>query len=56
LRPLVRSDQRTRDLQRFVAAFDNEHTVNIEPQLRELRGPHVRYARPTWTREGRQGV
>jgi pimeloyl-ACP methyl ester carboxylesterase len=39
LRPLVRSDQRTRDLQRFVAAFDNKHTVNIEPQLRELRAP-----------------
>src|SRR6202162_2034876 len=39
LRPLVRSDQRTRDLQRFVAAFDNKHTVNIEPQLRELWAP-----------------
>jgi pimeloyl-ACP methyl ester carboxylesterase len=39
LRPLVRSDQRTRDLQRFVAAFYNKHTVNIEPQLREFRAP-----------------
>jgi pimeloyl-ACP methyl ester carboxylesterase len=39
LRPLVQSDQRTRDLQRFVAAFDNKHTVNIEPQLRTLRAP-----------------
>src|SRR3984893_15861913 len=39
LRPLVRSDQRTRDLQRFVAAFDNKHTVNIEPQLREMGAP-----------------
>jgi pimeloyl-ACP methyl ester carboxylesterase len=39
LRPLVRSDQRTRDLQRFIAAFDNKHTVNIEPQLRELQAP-----------------
>ena len=39
LRPLVRSHQRTRDLQRFVAAFDNKHTVNIEPLLRALRAP-----------------
>ena len=35
----MQSDQRTRDLQRFVAAFDNKHTVNIEPQLRTLRAP-----------------
>jgi pimeloyl-ACP methyl ester carboxylesterase len=39
LRPLVRSEQRTRDLQRFVAAFDHKHTVVIEPQLRQLRAP-----------------
>src|SRR6185369_15708937 len=26
LRPLVRTEQRTRDLQRFLAAFDNKHT------------------------------
>jgi pimeloyl-ACP methyl ester carboxylesterase len=39
LRPLVRSDQRTRDLQRFVAAFDHKHTVIIEPQLRKFRAP-----------------
>ena len=26
LRPLVRTDERTRDLQRFVVAFDNKHT------------------------------
>jgi pimeloyl-ACP methyl ester carboxylesterase len=39
LRPLVRSEQRTRDMQRFVEAFDNEHTRRIEPQLRELRAP-----------------
>jgi pimeloyl-ACP methyl ester carboxylesterase len=39
LRPLVRSEQRTRDLQRFVAAFDHKHTVIIEPQLRKLRAP-----------------
>jgi pimeloyl-ACP methyl ester carboxylesterase len=39
LRPLVRSDQRTHDVQRFVAAFDHHHTVAIEPQLRQLRAP-----------------
>src|SRR5258706_1601766 len=39
LRPLVRSEQRTRDVQRFVEAFDNEHTRRVEPQLRELRAP-----------------
>jgi pimeloyl-ACP methyl ester carboxylesterase len=37
LRPLVRTEQRTRDLQRFVVAFDNKHTRVIEPQLRELQ-------------------
>ena len=35
----MRSEQRTHDLQRFVAAFDNKHTVNIEPRLRQLRAP-----------------
>jgi pimeloyl-ACP methyl ester carboxylesterase len=39
LRPLVRTERRTRDLQRFVVAFDNKHTRAIEPQLRELRAP-----------------
>jgi hypothetical protein len=39
LRPLVRSEQRTRDLQRFVAAFDHKHTVVIEPRLRKLLAP-----------------
>ena len=39
LRPLVRSEQRTRDLQRFVVAFDNKHTRVIEPQLRKLQAP-----------------
>jgi pimeloyl-ACP methyl ester carboxylesterase len=36
LRPLVRSEQRTRDLQRFIVAFDNSLTRVIEPQLRKL--------------------
>jgi pimeloyl-ACP methyl ester carboxylesterase len=39
LRPLVRSEQRTRDLQRFLAAFDNSHTVAIQDQLKSLQAP-----------------
>jgi pimeloyl-ACP methyl ester carboxylesterase len=39
LRPLVRTEQRTRDVQRFVEAFDNKYTRAIEPQLRTLRAP-----------------
>src|ERR1700726_272506 len=39
LRPHVRSAQRTRDLARFVGAFDNKHTLAIEPQLRQLQAP-----------------
>src|ERR1700751_1288921 len=39
LRPLVRSEQRTRDLQRFVMAFDNKHTRVIKPQLYQLQAP-----------------
>src|ERR1700720_4622936 len=39
LRPLVRTEQRIHDVQRFVEAFDNKHTRAIEPQLRALRAP-----------------
>jgi pimeloyl-ACP methyl ester carboxylesterase len=39
LRPFVASEQRTRDLQRFLAAFDNKHTLAIEPQLKKLKAP-----------------
>ena len=39
LQPHVRTEQRTGDLQRFVAAFDNKHTVSIEPRLRQLKAP-----------------
>jgi pimeloyl-ACP methyl ester carboxylesterase len=39
LQPLVRTAQRTRDLQRFLAAFDNMHTRAIEPRLRALKVP-----------------
>ena len=39
LRPFVRTEQRTRDLQRFLAAFDNQHTVAIEARLKTLKAP-----------------
>jgi pimeloyl-ACP methyl ester carboxylesterase len=39
LRPLVRTEQRTRDLQRFLAAFDNKHTLAIEGRLKTLKAP-----------------
>lgn len=39
LRPLVRTEQRTRDLQRFLAAFDNKHTLAVESRLKMLRAP-----------------
>jgi pimeloyl-ACP methyl ester carboxylesterase len=37
LQPLVRTEQRTRDLQRFLAAFDNKHTLAIEARLKTLQ-------------------
>jgi pimeloyl-ACP methyl ester carboxylesterase len=39
LRPFVRSERRTRDLQRFLAAFDNSHTVAIQDKLKSLLAP-----------------
>jgi pimeloyl-ACP methyl ester carboxylesterase len=39
LRPLVRTEQRTRDFQRFLAAFDNRHTLAVEAQLKTLTAP-----------------
>ena len=36
LRPLVRTEQGTRDLQRFLAAFDNAHTRAVEARLKTL--------------------
>ncbi len=39
LRPLIRTAQRTRDLQRFLAAFDNQHTLAIEARLKTLKAP-----------------
>jgi len=37
--PLVRSEQHTRDFQRFLAAFDNKHTLAIEDRLKTLQAP-----------------
>lgn len=37
LRPFLASKHRTRDLERFVEAFDNKHTVAIEPKLKTLK-------------------
>jgi pimeloyl-ACP methyl ester carboxylesterase len=39
LRPFLRSEQRLRDLERFLAAFDCRHTLAVEPQLRQLQAP-----------------
>jgi len=39
LRPHVASPQRTRDLERFLAAFDSAQTVAIEKELRTLQAP-----------------
>ena len=39
LRPFVRSEQRIRDLERFVLAFDNKHTLAVESRLRQLQAP-----------------
>jgi pimeloyl-ACP methyl ester carboxylesterase len=39
LRPLVRSKQHTRNMERFVNAFDCRHTVQIEKQLRLVQAP-----------------
>jgi pimeloyl-ACP methyl ester carboxylesterase len=39
LRPHVSSPQRTRDLERFLAAFDCAQTLAIESQLRKLQTP-----------------
>lgn len=39
LHPLTSTEQRTRDFQRFLAAFDCKHTVAVEAQLRKLKAP-----------------
>src|SRR5215470_10706331 len=37
--PFVKNEQRTRDLERFLAAFDNKHTLAIKNRLRTLQAP-----------------
>src|SRR4030095_4759070 len=39
LRPLLSSLQRTREVERFVNAFDNKHTLAIESRLKQLQSP-----------------
>ena len=39
LRPFVKSEQRLRDLQRFLAAFDSNHTLAVEDRLKTLKAP-----------------
>jgi pimeloyl-ACP methyl ester carboxylesterase len=39
LAPLLSSEQRTRDLMRFIAAMDCRDTIEVEPQLRQLDAP-----------------
>ena len=39
LRPHLATPQRLHDLERFVGAWDNSHTVSIEPRLRQLEAP-----------------
>ena len=57
LRPLVRTEQRTRDFARFLAAFDPAYTIAIEPRLRTLHAPTLIvwgtgdiYFDPKWAR------
>ena len=37
--PFVNTEQRTRDLERFLAAFDNTHTLAVEDRLKKLKTP-----------------
>jgi pimeloyl-ACP methyl ester carboxylesterase len=39
LTPHLRTPQRTRDLERFVSAFDCKHTLAIEDRLKQVRAP-----------------
>ena len=39
LRPFVETQQRTRDLERFLEAFNNRHTIAIEDRLKALLAP-----------------
>jgi pimeloyl-ACP methyl ester carboxylesterase len=39
LKPFLRTPQRLKDFERFLAAFDNGHTVRIEAKLRKVEAP-----------------
>jgi pimeloyl-ACP methyl ester carboxylesterase len=39
LRPLLKTEQRLDDFRRFLAAFDNKHTLAIEDRLKKLKAP-----------------
>jgi pimeloyl-ACP methyl ester carboxylesterase len=39
LRPLVKTEQRLKDFERFLAAFDNRHTLAVEDKLKTLTAP-----------------
>jgi pimeloyl-ACP methyl ester carboxylesterase len=39
LRPLVRNERRTEILRRFLAEFNNQHTLAIEAKLKTLKSP-----------------
>lgn len=39
LGPLVRNEARTKQFERFLAAFDNKHTLDVESQLKALKAP-----------------
>lgn len=39
LKPLMKSERRLSDFQRFLAAFDNKHTLAVEDGLKALKAP-----------------
>ena len=39
LRPFTKTEHRVHDLERFLAAFDNQHTLAIEDRLRAFNAP-----------------
>lgn len=39
LQPHVKTEQRTKDLTRFVSDFDNKHTTSIESKLKAVKAP-----------------
>ncbi|GLQ97233.1 alpha/beta fold hydrolase [Dyella mobilis] len=39
LRPFLRSPERLHDIERFINAFDNRHTIEIEDRLKRVQAP-----------------